>query len=213
METRSKEIAAKNNKNLKIKILPGHFATNHSHINYYVDLTGLKFSYRMAKEAGRTIAAFYRMNTVIDTIVCLDDSEVVGAFVAEALADPSSTAMNTGKEINVLPPATNINNQMIFQDSSQALVWNKHILLLVSSATTGRSIEAAMECLQYYNGRLVGVSALFSAIHTVGDMPVHAIFTEDDLPYYESYAPSACHMCADGKKLDAIVNSFGYTKL
>ena len=28
--------------NVALKIAPGHFATNHSHINYYIDVTTMK---------------------------------------------------------------------------------------------------------------------------------------------------------------------------
>ena len=42
METRLQEIRSRGNKNIKIGFIPGHFATNHSHVNYYVDLTSIK---------------------------------------------------------------------------------------------------------------------------------------------------------------------------
>lgn len=40
METRMREIHARNASKVKIGVIPGHFATNHSHVNYYVDMTG-----------------------------------------------------------------------------------------------------------------------------------------------------------------------------
>ena len=36
METRATKIHSSINKNAIIRVIPGHFATNHSHINYYV---------------------------------------------------------------------------------------------------------------------------------------------------------------------------------
>lgn len=48
METRIQEIAARGNRNVKIGVIPGHFATNHSHVNYCVDMTRIKSFHRMA---------------------------------------------------------------------------------------------------------------------------------------------------------------------
>ena len=42
MENRMKKIQSHANKNVALRVIPGHFATNHSHINYYVDLTIMK---------------------------------------------------------------------------------------------------------------------------------------------------------------------------
>ena len=39
MEGRVHTIDSRKNRKIKIGIIPGHFATNHSHINYYVDMT------------------------------------------------------------------------------------------------------------------------------------------------------------------------------
>ena len=79
MEGRIQTIyAAKNNK-IKIGIIPGHFATNHSHVNYYVDMTAIKTSHKMAKEAANELATTYT-GTNIDTIICLEGTEMLGAF-------------------------------------------------------------------------------------------------------------------------------------
>ena len=56
METRIQEIAARGNKSVKIGVIPGHFATNHSHVNYYVDMTSIKSFHRMAKNAAVELA-------------------------------------------------------------------------------------------------------------------------------------------------------------
>lgn len=72
MEARAINIISKQDKNLKIKIIPGHFATNHSHINYYIDMTGIKTKHNIAKIAGELLAKEYETNTIIDTIVCMD---------------------------------------------------------------------------------------------------------------------------------------------
>ena len=212
MESRKKLINVKGNKNIHMGIIPGHFATNHSHINHYVDLNSIKPSFRMARETAKMIAEKY--NTVqIDTIICLEGTETLGAFLAQELADSSVASINSGKDIDILTPEINSNGQMIFRDDAQKKIWNKQILLLISSASTGWSIERFARCLDYYSGKLIGACALFSAIDEVIGIKVNSIFTEQDIPDYHSYAASECPMCKSKQKIDALVNAFGYSKL
>lgn len=209
MEERMQTIYAKNNKNIKIGVIPGHYATNHSHVNYYVAMTSIKTSLNMAHEAAKELAATY-IGTNIDTIICLEGTEIIGAFLAEQLA---SGGINHREDINVLTPELNAVNQMIFRDNTQKKIWGKQVLLLISSASTGKSINRAVDCLQYYNGNLVGVAAIFSAIKKFGDLEVHSIFTDEDLPDYQNYPASECPLCKSGQKVDALINSFGYSKI
>lgn len=209
MEGRIQTINSVKNKRIKIGIIPGHFATNHSHVNYYVDMTAIKTSHKMAKEAANELAMTYS-STNIDTIICLEGTEMLGAFLAESLSD---RGINSGSDIAVITPELNSNNQMLFRDNTQTKIWGKQVLLLISSASTGKSINRAIECLQYYNGNLAAIGAIFSAIKESNGIPVHAIFYAEDLPKYETYSSNDCPLCKSGQKVDAIVNSFGYSKI
>ena len=42
MENKVMKFYSKAGNNIILRAIPGHFATSHSHINYYVDMTGLK---------------------------------------------------------------------------------------------------------------------------------------------------------------------------
>lgn len=212
MEARAMEVQANMDKDIRISIVPGHFATNHSHVNYYVDLSAIKVQHKMAKRAAVQLAGRYNMIGV-DAIICLEGTEVIGAFLADELSQSGHVNMNSGNDISVLTPELNNNNQMIFRDNVQKMVWGKNILLLISSASTGKTINRAMDCLNYYSGKLVGISAVFSAVRSIHGIAVNSIFTEDDLPSYETFKPAECKMCAQKQKIDAIVNSFGYSKL
>ena len=121
--------------------------------------------------------------------------------------------LNGGNDISVITPETNANNQMIFRDNTQKMVWGKNILLLLSSVSTGKTINRSLECLRYYSGRLVGIAAIFSAIGESNGIPVNAIFTKEDLPHYETSLSTECALCKSGQKIDAIVNSYGYSKI
>ena len=85
MEHAMMKIRAKNT-HLPLKAVPGHFATNHAHINYYIDMTTVKARQSEAEEMAKTLAGQYVNNTVVDTIVCLDGTQVIGAYLAEELS-------------------------------------------------------------------------------------------------------------------------------
>ena len=209
MEERMQTIESAKNKKVKIGVIPGHYATNHSHINYYVAMTEIKSSFKMAKEAASELALTYA-NTHIETIICMEGTEILGAFLAQEL---SASGINKGEDICVVTPELNAVNQMIFRDNTQKAIWGKQVLLLISSASTGKTINRAVECLKYYSGNLAAVAAIFSAIKDINSIEVHALFSEKDMPDYKNYAPADCPMCKAGKKVDALVNSFGYSKL
>jgi orotate phosphoribosyltransferase len=212
MEARTVEITSNRNDNIKIGIIPGHFVTGHSHVNYYVDMGSLKRQFKMSKEAARVFTADFA-GVPIDTIVCLEGTQVIGAFLAAGLSEDNPHSVNAGNDIDVITPELNSNHQMIFRDNTQNVIWNKNILVLISSVSTGRTIANCLECLAYYSGNLAGVAALFSAVDDTGGIPVQAVFHKEDLPGYESRSHSECQMCKDGRKVDAIINDHGYSKI
>ena len=167
----------------------------------------------MAKAAASELARHYMANTPVDTIICMEGTEVIGAYMAAELSQGVSKAINSGSDICVLTPELNNNNQMIFRDNIQKMVWEKNVVLLIASASTGKTIRRCIDCLQYYNGHIVGVSAVFSAKGEVEGYPVNAIFTADDLPHYHTSPQPLCEMYKNKQKIDAIVNSYGYSKL
>lgn len=209
MENRIQHISSEKNSRITIGIIPGHFATNHSHVNYYVDLTSVKTSTKIARETAKELGADFS-DTHIDTIICLEGTQIIGAFLADYL---SQTGMNRDADIDVVTPELNSVNQLIFRDNTQNKIWNKQVLLLISSASTGKTINRTVDCLQYYSGQLTGVAAIFSAIREVDGIKVKSVFTENELPHYETFSPAECPMCKAGKKVDALINSFGYSKI
>lgn len=57
MESRATKIYSNVNKNAIIRVIPGHFATTHSHINYYVDMTIMKSRKSEAEAAASVLGA------------------------------------------------------------------------------------------------------------------------------------------------------------
>ncbi len=214
MESRMTKFYAKDSSKVALHATPGHFATSHSHINYYIDMTSLKIRAREAKDVAAVIASRFHYASIIDTIVCMDGTEVVGAYLAEEFEKRSFlTTTNLHETIYVVSPEFNSNNQMIFRDNNMLAINGKHVLLLLATTTTGVTIRRSLECIQYYGGIIEGVSSIFSTVEEVEGYKVESVFTEEDLPGYAAYSQKDCPFCKKGHKLEAMVNGFGYSKL
>lgn len=213
MESRAIKILAPMNKKIALKVIPGHFATSNSHINLYIDLTTMKSRQSEAQEAARAMAKQYVNTTVVDTIVCLDRCEVIGAFLAQELSNAGIRSMNAHQTIYIISPEFNTNGQMIFRENFQPAVYSKNILLLAASATTGDTLKKSIDCIKYYGGIVRGVSSIFSAVDEVEGLPVNSLFKVEDLPNYKSYKIGECPLCDAKNRLEAIVNGYGYMKL
>jgi len=213
MQSREIKIHSKVNQNAIIRVIPGHFATTHSHINYYVDMTIMKSRKSEAEAAAAVLARKYSNTTYIDTIICMDGCEVIGAYLADELTKSGIMSMNQHQTLYVVSPEMNPGGQLIFRDNMQFMIKGKHCLLLLASASTGGTIARAMECVKYYGGILEGISSIFSAIEKVNDMDVNYIFGKEDVAEYRTYEAAKCPMCAKKEKIDAIVNSYGYSQL
>ena len=206
-------IISRVNKRLYADAIPGHFATNHSHINYYIDMSELKHNYTLALEAARSIA-FHFSTVSVDTILCLEGTEYIGAFIARELSNAGLGGMNAGKDIYLVEPDSNVNGQFMFADNLHHMIEHRNVLILVTTASTGQTLWQARECVRYYGGRVAGYSALFANISERDGMPVISLFSGADFPHYHNFVRGKdCPACAAGQPLDAIVTPRGYTKL
>lgn len=213
MESRANKIYAPMNKKITLKVIPGHFATNNSHINLYIDLTTMKTRQNEAAEAAKVMARQYITSTIVDTIVCLDGCEVIGAYMAQELSGSGIMSMNAHQTIYIITPTFNTVGQMIFRENNLSAVYGKHILLLAGSSTTGDTLRKSVDCIKYYGGVVQGISSIFSALDKIDDVEIHSIFKPKDLPNYMSYSVGECPLCNAKQKLEAIVNGYGYMKL
>lgn len=213
METRAIKIYAPRNKKLSLEVIQGHFATSQSHINLYIDLTSAKTKLSEASEAAKLLAMPYMSNVVIETIVCMDNCEVVGALLAQELTQAGFLSMNYKQTIYIISPEFSASGQMIFTENVQPILNNKQVLLLTATATTGDTLRSNLDGIRYYGGIITGISAIFSAVDQVEGIKVNSIFQTHNLPDYQSYNPKDCPMCKANKKLEAIVNGYGYIKL
>ena len=201
------------NRNLFLRVTPGHFATSHSHINYYIDVTTQKNRLSEALAVAKELVSYYQTSTIVDTVLCLDGTQVIGACLATELTKGSFVNMNAHQTIYVVTPEHTTGSQLLFRDNIIPMIEGKHVLILAASVTTGYTAQAAIEAIKYYNGMVAGVCSIFATVDECVGFPVRSIFDPKDLEDYASYPSHECPICKKGERIDALVNSFGFSKL
>ena len=200
-------------KNLLLRVQRGHFATSHSHINYFIDVTMQKSRLSEAQAVANELLSYYQTTTIIDTILCLDGMQVVGTCLADALTDNNFMNLNAHKTIYVVTPEYTAGSQMIFRDSIAPAIIGKNVLILSASLVTGYTVKSAIEAITYYGGRVAGLSSIFATVDNYLGYDVVSAFNPNDLPGYASFAPHECPMCREGNRIEGLVNSYGFSKL
>ena len=198
---------------ISLNVNSGHFTTSHFHATHYLDLNHLKTNATLARDVAIELALPYLANTLVDTIVCMERTEVIGAYMAEELLQEGTSVINSGREINIVTPISNTNKNLMFQSNKQELIYNRNIIVLVSSISSGTTLRSALECLSYYGGIVVGISALFNAYPEKQEQEIHSLFTGEDIPEYQLFRTGECPLCKAGQKLDAIIVHDGYIKI
>ena len=194
---------------IPLRIAKGHFATGHSHINYFIDMTYTKHRLSEARQAARELAVKYQTSRVVDTILCLDGTEVLGTCLAEELIAEGIGNENEHNTLYVVTPETTSGNQQIFRENIAHLIRNRHVLILAASLTTGTTALEAIQAVRYYGGIPVGVCCIFSCIDTCDNFPVTSLFQSKILGDYRSVSAAQCPLCKAGVRIDALVNSYG----
>ena len=213
MEDRMYKVFSPNDSKVAMKVIPGHFVTTHSHITHYVDMTTLRARQNEAEAAARILASKYANNTPVDSIICLNGCEVIGAYLAQELTKSGIMCMNAHGTIYITSPEQDINGQMIFRDNAKIMVEGKNVLILSTSITTGVTLDKAIDSVEYYGGKVQGIASVFSFISKARGIEVNSIFDAKDLKGYASYDAKVCPMCKAKQKIDAIVNGYGYSRM
>ena len=159
------KIYSKEHPDLALKVTKGHFSSDRFHINYYIDMTDLKMRQCNAEQVAKAIVQKYvkRVNlspmiglasemisqmadtnatkAPIDTIICMDGCEAIGAYVAKELSDVGIATTNTQdvykRQINGSRPYCSIcslpSKPSIFSTSSSTgSPWVSHPAFLLS---------------------------------------------------------------------------------
>ena len=196
-----------------LNVARGHFATSHSHTNYFIDVTAQKSSLKEAEAVAQQLVELHLSNTMVDTILCLDGTQVIGTCLARELTQAGYCSINEERDICILRAEVNADGKILFRDNARFMIEGKNVLILAASLTTGGTARRGMECIRYYGGSVAGIAAIYSHRTELDGILVSALFDYADLPDYASYPAEACPLCRRGIPLDAVVNSFGYSKV
>ena len=140
-----------------------------------------------AAETAKELVHMYKSTTIVDTILCLDGTQVIGTCMANELTKDGFRNMNAHQTIYIITPEYTSGSQIILRDNIAPMVRGRHVLILSASITTGYSIKAAVEAVQYYGGQVAGLAAIFATTHEFMGMRVNSIFDPNNLPDYQSY--------------------------
>ena len=201
------------NPNLVLRVMKGHFATSNAHSNYYIDVAAQKSRLSEARAVADEICSYYRHNTIVDTILCLDGMEVVGTCLANRLTREDLVNLNAHQTIYIVTPESTNSSQLLFRDNIIPMIEGKNVLVLAVSVATGRTVQSAMDAIRYYGGNVAGICSIFATVDECGGLPVKSVFNPKDIPDYICTSAKDCPMCKKGEKIDALVNYHGYSKL
>lgn len=197
-----------------IRIKRGHFVTSGEHINYYVGTSDIKHNHEVSVDTAMLMAQYYVERGIeADSVLCLYETQALGAYLAHELSRPSLMVPNPPNNIFVLGPEYDQTGNIIFRDNLIRMIEGKRVIVLISCITSGGTVERAIESVNYYNGYVVGISAAFSAKHEIYGIEVNSIFNEEDLPDYHIYSKHSCPLCRARMPIDALANGYGYSKI
>ena len=206
---KSYKIRTKGN-NLFLRVTRGHFMKTNGHMNYYIDVTMQKTRLSEARAVAEELVSYYNGNTVIDTILCLDEMQVVATCMAEQLTAAGYMNLNAHQTIYILTPEKVAEGRFIFREGSASMISGKNVLILTSSVATGRTTSVAMDAVKYYGGSVAGLASIYSAVEECAGIPVRSVFDTKDLDGYYCVPAHECPLCKEGQMVDGVVNSYGF---
>lgn len=197
-------------KNLFLRVTRGHFMKTNGHMNYYIDVTMQKSRLSEARAVAEELVSYYNSSAVIDTILCLDEMQVVATCMADLLTKSGYMNLNAHQTIYILTPEKVSAGKFIFREGSASMINGKNVLILTSSVATGRTTSVAMEAVKYYGGNVAGLASIYSAVEECGGVPVRSVFDTRDLDGYYCVPAHECPLCKEGEMVDGVVNSYGF---
>ena len=198
---------------LVLRASKGHFVSSHSHSNYYIDVAAQKSRLSEAKAVAKALCRNYSYNTIVDTILCLDGTEVIGTCLADELTKNSFININAHQTIYIVTPEMTGSSQLLFRDNIVSMIKDKHVLVLGVSIATGNTAVSAIEAVNYYGGDVVGIASIFATQSECKGYPVESVFNPNDLEDYFTVPAHECPLCKNKVKIDALINSYGFSRL
>lgn len=229
------KIPCRENPELVLKVTPGHYSSDRFHVNYYIDMSTLKMRQTEAKKVAKVMAdkyinrlklsygAVHYMTEAevemaasfkpVDTIVCMDGCEAIGAYLADELIAQGYPIHTEHNSFYVVTPEFDNRGQMVVRKNIKPMIKGRNVLVVLATAMSGRTISKAIGTILAYGGKITGLSVIFANVDNVDGYPVNGVFTTEDIPDFRLHDPEDCPDCKDGKHLTAVVNSYGYEML
>ena len=202
------------NENVFVHLVQGHFVSANNHINYYIGTSDVKHNHDVSVDTAMLLSEYYNTNDIqVDTVLCLYETQALGAYIAHELSRPNMFRADSKREIFVIGSEYDASGNLIFRDNLVRMIKNKKVVILISAITSGKTVARAMESVEYYGGTVAGISSVFSAVEEIGGVYVNTIFSKRDIPEYRAYNGHDCPMCQQGMPVMAIANSYGYSVL
>ena len=191
----------------------GHFATRNSHINYFIDVTAQKYSLKGCRAVAQELANQLQYQFPVDSILCMDGTSAVGACLARKLTQQGGRSLSEGDDMYIIKGELDGKGNLIFRDNARFMLEGKRVLILMCSLTTGTTALQGKQSVEYYGGSVVGVASIYAAMHELEGLPVVSVFDTNVIQDYASYPSQECPMCRAGLPIDAVVNTFGFSKI
>ena len=208
------KLTSPRNENVFIHVVQGHFVSANNHINYYIGTSDVKHNHDVSVDTAMLLSEYYNTNGIqVDTVLCLYETQALGAYIAHELSRPNMMIKNPNQHIYVLGSEYDASGNLIFRDNLVRMIKGKNVIVLISAITSGKTVARAMESVEYYGGNIAGISSVFSAVDEIGGVHVNTIFSSEDIPEYRAYQAHNCPMCQQGMAVMAIANSYGYSVL
>ena len=198
-----------NKSSLFLRVAKGHFATSHSHINYYIDVTTQKARLSEAKLSPRSW--WLPISTAPSWTPCSVWTHAGHRHLSGQRADQRRFAnMNAHQTIYVITPSTPAAAR-----SSSATIsprWSR-----ASTSSSCRPPSPPATPCRRPSRRSTTTAAPWRACRPSSPLPTsvwasgHLHLRPSSLPDYASFDSRDCPMCKAGQHIDALVNSFGYS--
>ena len=224
------------NPELKLEVYKGHFASDRFHSNYYIDLIPMKVQLAKAKLTAEAMADKYvhrvktgarkgigseyaalssdlAMSTPIDTIICMDGCEALGAYVADKLSGYGVSTNNEFGTYNIVTPDFDDSGALLVTDDFQKMLKGKNILILLATAMQGKTLGRILSTVSEYGGHIIGISVIFSMVDSLDGYPVNAVFSREDIPDFELSNDKGCELCGKKVPVDGIITRYGLRKI
>ena len=101
-----------------IHVMRGHFISSNNHINYYVGTSDVKHNHNVSVDAAMLLAEYYNNTmTDVDTVLCLYETQTLGAYLAHELSRPNMMRPNPDGSVYVVGSEYDAAGNLIFRDN------------------------------------------------------------------------------------------------